>query len=215
MSVLRCGHDAHRTGEDMSNATLQSGNLGRWFEELCRIRHLTLREVTVSTGTRIASKVLPRTGGVYAFWWTGPLEILRDRTTRSIVLHGPGGRPVPLQFDDEWLGLSTRLPVPLYVGKNAGSIAKRIGQHLRLKSKRMLPAGQSLKKKDQPTTSCQLRGGIEHIFPHERDTRTLILDNVGLSYVVLDGDEHAAHRFYLEDLAIGMMHPPFNVDIER
>ena len=42
-----------------------------------------------------------------------------------------------------------------------------------------------------------------------------MLDNVALSYVTLDGDEHAAHRFYLEDLAIGLMHPPFNVDIER
>ena len=42
-----------------------------------------------------------------------------------------------------------------------------------------------------------------------------MLNNVGLSYVLLDGDEHAAHRFYLEDLAIGLMHPPFNIDIER
>lgn len=199
----------------MTGAGVQSGSLGRWFEELCRIRNRTLREITVSTGIRIASGNLPRAGGVYAFWWTGPLEILQDQAIRSIVLHGPGGRPVPLEFDDEWLGLSTGLPVPLYVGKNAGSIAKRVGQHLRLKAQRMLPTGESLKKKDQPTTSCQLRGGIEHIFPHERDTRTLILDNVGLSYVVLDGDKHAAHRFYLEDLAIGMMHPPFNVDIER
>ena len=141
--------------------------------------------------------------------------MLRDQAIRSIALHGPGGRQVQLHFDDEWLGLSTGLPVPLYVGKTASSIAKRIGQHLRLKDKRMLPLGQSLKKKKHPTTSCQLRGGIEHIFPNERDTRTLMLDNVGLSYVVLDGDEHAAHRFYLEDLAIGMMHPPFNVDIEH
>ncbi len=198
-----------------SAAFLQAGNLGRWFEQLCRIRHARLWEITVSTGTMIAAGRLPYEGGVYASWWTGPLEILRDKTTRSIVLHGPGGRPVPLEFDDKWLGLSTELPVPLYVGKTAASIAKRIGQHSRLKDKRMLPLGQSLRKKKRPTTSCQLRAGVEHIFPHERDTRALILDNVGLSYVVLDGDEHAAHRFYLEDLAIGMMHPPFNVDIEH
>ena len=199
----------------MTMAGLQSGSIGRWFEQLCRIQHIRLREITIASGERISTGKLPHAGGVYAFWWTGPLDLLRDEAVRSISLHGPGGRQVGLQFDDEWLGLSTDLPVPLYVGKTAASIAKRIGQHLRLKEKRMLPRGQSLRKKKRPTTSCQLRAGVEHIFPHERDTRTLILDNVALSYVVLDGDEHAAHRFYLEDLAIGMMHPPFNVDIER
>jgi hypothetical protein len=199
----------------MNTSRLQSGNLGRWFEELCRIRHRKLRYVIVSTGTRIATGKLPRKGGVYAFWWTGPLEILRNQANRSIVLPGPNKRPVALEFDDEWLGLSTELPVPLYIGKTAGSIAKRIGQHIRLSEARLLPLGLSEQKQKRPTTSCQLRAGVEHIFPYERDTRALILDNVGLSYVVLDGDEHAAHRFYLEDLAIGMMHPPFNVDIER
>jgi len=53
------------------------------------------------------------------------------------------------------------------------------------------------------------------MFPSETDTRTLILDNVGLSFVELDGDDHAANRFYLEDLAVGLMRPPLNVDIER
>jgi len=118
-------------------------------------------------------------------------------------------------IDDEWLGLETGQPVPLYVGKTAHSIASRIGQHLRLKDVRMLPLGGDAKKAKRPTTSCQLRGGVEHLFPDEKDTRTLILDNIGLSYVELDGDAHAANRFYLEDLAIGRMHPPLNVDIER
>ena len=53
------------------------------------------------------------------------------------------------------------------------------------------------------------------MFPEERDTRSLVLDNIGLSFVKLDGDKHAANRFYLEDLAIGLMRPPLNVDIER
>jgi len=53
------------------------------------------------------------------------------------------------------------------------------------------------------------------MFPNEADSRSLILENVGLSFVILDGDPHAANRFYLEDLAIGLMRPPFNVDIER
>jgi hypothetical protein len=53
------------------------------------------------------------------------------------------------------------------------------------------------------------------MFPKAKTPLELLLDNVGLSYVILDGDPHAANRFYLEDLAIGMMRPVLNVDIER
>jgi hypothetical protein len=136
---------------------------------------------------------------------------------RLLQLHGPGGRPVRLEMDDGWLGLDTDLPIPLYVGKTAGSLAKRIGQHLRLGSgERMIPMRENTAKPPPPpTTTCQLRAGVEHLFPRQPDSRTLILEHVGLSYVLLDGDAHAANRFYLEDLAIGLMRPPFNVDIER
>jgi len=64
---------------------------------------------------------------------------------------------------------------------------------------------------DAPPSS----GGVERIFPFEEDSHPKLLADAVLSYVALDGDEHAAHRFYLEDLAIGMMDPPFNVDIKR
>jgi hypothetical protein len=120
-----------------------------------------------------------------------------------------------VELDDDWLGLSTDLPLPLYVGKNANNISKRAGQHLTLSRIRLLPLGTGAAKQARPTTSCQLRAGVEHLFPAETDTRSLILDNIGLSFVVLDGDDHAANRFYLEDLAIGLMRPPLNVDIER
>lgn len=80
---------------------------------------------------------------------------------------------------------------------------------------RTLPLGEGPAKQRRPTTSCQLRAGVEHLFPRERDTRSLVLKNVGLSFVVLHGDDHAANRFYLEDMAIGLMRPPLNVDIER
>jgi hypothetical protein len=36
-----------------------------------------------------------------------------------------------------------------------------------------------------------------------------------MSFVTLDGDGHAANRFYLEDLAVGLMRPALNIDIER
>ena len=84
-----------------------------------------------------------------------------------------------------------------------------------LGTQRILPMGGGAKKAKAPTTSCQLRAGVEHLFPKEKDTRALVLENIGLSYVILHGDEHAANRFYLEDMAIGLMRPALNVDIER
>ncbi len=197
-------------------AVVHGGNLGRWFEQLCRIKHAQIKQIAKSTGQSLQAGKLQHKGGVYAFWWTGPRDMLKSTScNRYLELPGPGGRPVPIEVNDEWLGLDTDLPIPLYVGKNASNLAKRIGQHLRLGGERMLPLGDTRTKHPLPTTTCQLRAGIEHWFQHKTDTRTLILENVGLSYVTLHGDEHAANRFYLEDLAIGLMRPPFNVDIER
>jgi hypothetical protein len=135
---------------------------------------------------------------------------------QNLVLHGPGGREVTLKINDDWLGLVAGLPIPLYVGKTAYNLSKRVGQHLKLGSDgRILKHTGSAKKQKAPTTSCQLRAGIEHLFPLRENTRTLILENVGLSYVALNGDDHAANRFYLEDMAIGLMRPALNVDIEK
>ena len=199
-------------------ATVHGGSLGRWFEELCRIKLPQLAEAVTSTSakTMIKPRSLPTEGGVYAFWWTGKSRLLRSPTcNRQFVLVGPQGREVTLKLDDKWLGLSTNLPLPLYVGKTVSGISQRVGKHLMLGSKRILDLNNGPKKVKAPTTSCQLRAGIEHLFSRTEDTRKLVLNNVGLSYVILDGDEHAANRFYLEDLAIGLMRPPLNVDIER
>lgn len=197
-------------------STVHGGSLGRWFEQLCRITHPCLRGLAVNDLTQLRPNALPRVGGVYVFWWTGSTQLLcQAACNRDFILAGPGGRSVHLIVDDEWLGISTRLPVPLYVGKNADSIAKRVGLHLLLSKTRILPLGGGPKKARRPTTSCQLRAGVEHLFPNEADTRSLTLDNLGLSFVELNGDDHAANRFYLEDLAIGLMRPPLNVDVER
>lgn len=197
-------------------AVVHGGTLGRWFEQLCRISLRSLADACRSNGCALQPKAIPHQGGVYAFWWTGPADILTSsQCNRLLELPGPGGRRVLLKLDDDWLGLSTGLPLPLYIGKNSSDISKRVGQHLRLADKRMLSLGQSAAKQPRPTTTCQLRAGVEHLFPREQDTRSLILRNVGLSFVVLHGDDHAANRFYLEDMAVGLMRPPLNVDIER
>lgn len=195
---------------------VHGGSLGRWFEELCRIDFESLREVVSAGEQKLARDKLPAEGGVYAFWWTGPISKLRSKKcNRKLKLKGPGGSLVTLEIDNEWLGIRTKLPIPLYVGKSAANISKRVGQHLRLKEERMFSRGGGAKKKKAPTTSCQLRAGIEHMFKKEGNTRSLILDNIGFSFVLLDGVSNAANRFYLEDLAIGLMRPPLNVDIER
>lgn len=120
-----------------------------------------------------------------------------------------------VSFDDEWLGLSANAPIPLYVGKSADSIAKRVGQHLMLQRPRAIETFTGDVKQRRPTTSCQLRAGVDQLFPSLGSTREVVLQNIGISYVKLPGDEHAVNRFYLEDLAIGMMRPPLNIDVER
>lgn len=198
---------------------VHGGTLGRWFEELCRIKHVTLSEIVASRKDkyRLRTGILPKKGGIYAFWWTGSTDILRSRRfNRHINLHGPGGRSVELLIDNEWLGLAANLPIPLYVGKNAQDISSRIRQHLLLRtSKRILPATIGATRHKAPTTTCQLRAGIEHLFLRVKNPIEFITSNVGLSYVILDGDKNAANRFYLEDLAVGLMRPPINVDVER
>ena len=190
-------------------ATVHSANLGRWFEALCRIRIEFLREIVTPTEGRMKPGALPKGGGVYAFWWTGDIDLFGRAVQRApLILKGPGGRPIPLQIDADWIGLEAGMPVPLYVGKSTG-IQSRIGQHLKLGSKGISTVGRGAKK------ACQLRAGIDRFFPDATDTRTIVLDHIGLSHVKLDGDRHAANRFYLEDLAIGLMRPPLNVDVER
>ena len=134
---------------------------------------------------------------------------------RGVVLHGPGGRAVRVQLDDEWLGIEAGAYIPLYVGKTSSGLRKRLTQHLMLSHGRLLAPDRGEKKSARPSTSCQLRAGIEDLFPDDLDSRPRVIDNVGLSFVSLDGDENAANRFYLEDLAVGQMRPPLNLDIER
>ncbi len=190
---------------------LRGGSLGRWFEQLCRIEYNSLDEIACAGGSRLKPEILPKMGGVYAFWWTGNHSKLHERN-KVLEISGPAKKCIRLEIDDEWLGIDTGLPVPLYVGKTASGIQKRIGLHLMLGKIKLGTDGFS---RFRPTTSCQLRSGIDHLFPHVSDTRELMLRNVGLSFVRLDGDHEAANRFYLEDMAIGLMRPPFNVDVER
>jgi hypothetical protein len=194
-------------------ATVHAGSIQRWFEKLCRIKHEPL--ATLVKDKKFLFRRLPEASGVYCFWWVGSVDLLAGEScSRDLTLVGPGGSSVHIAFDAEWLGLAAGGPVPLYVGKTTG-IRERVKQQLLIARMRSLPTGISAAKAPRPTTSCQVRAGIDQLFRTHDDTRELVLRNVGLSYVELPGDGHAANRFYLEDLAIGMMRPPLNIDVER
>jgi hypothetical protein len=183
---------------------------------LCRITVRRIADITLDHGRALRAGRLPHKGGVYCFWWTADQNLLATPGCQQTVeLRGPGGRSVVVCFDEEWLGISAGAPVPLYVGKCAADIAKRVGQHLMLQRDRVVPIFKGDRKQPRPTTSCQLRAGVDQLFPGRSSTRDLVLENIGLSFVVLNDNDHSVNRFYLEDLAIGMMRPPLNIDVER
>jgi len=134
-------------------ATVHGSSLGRWFEQLCRIEYKFLKNCCKSNRRALKPHALPSHGGVYAFWWTGPIDLLAAGARRQeLDVPGSRGRMIRLQWDDEWLGIATKLPVPLYVGKAWTSVTKRVGKHLTLKSERLL---------DQRTGHGRQRGPIQ------------------------------------------------------
>jgi len=70
--------DVRKRQRSMTVGVVQGGSLGRWFEELCRIKHQQLRDIVIPGGQRVRSRTVPSEGGVYAFWWTGDTALLRS-----------------------------------------------------------------------------------------------------------------------------------------
>jgi hypothetical protein len=161
--------------------------------------------------TRGARLDVPDEPGVYAFWWIDKRSKLLAASTH-IILAGPGGKEVNVKFQDWW---TKDLIYPcLYVGKSI-NLRRRFGQHLlRGSSGRVHNIPSSGRKQKAATTSCQLRYGIEHIFPKEKKPLVLLAKSVGFSYAVYS-PEDIAERFFQENLLIGKWRPWFNVDSER
>ncbi len=187
---------------------------------LTELKHKNLLDIVdhLSNGDyRLKPNIIPNSGGVYIFWWTGTLsDFMNNKVNRVISFKGPNGRIVEIEFTDEWIQqIQVNGNIPLYVGKTADSLKNRLGLHLQLKTKRGLSMGKNALSDNRKTSSNQMRDRIERMFLEEADSRNLILHNVGLSYVMLDSDLESANRFYLEDRAIGELLPLFNIDIER
>lgn len=114
---------------------------------------------------------IPDGPGVYAFWWVAD-KATRLASNRTVVLKGPNEVRVNVEYRDWW---PAELTYPcLYVGKTT-NLPKRFGLHIKRKSGGCLHAAHPEHHKAEPsTTSCQLRWGIEHIFPNEIDPLHLI-----------------------------------------
>jgi hypothetical protein len=101
--------------------------------------------------------------------------------------------------------------VPLYIGKSV-NIASRIGDHLLLQTRRAVALQKGAEKSKRRTSSCQIRDRLDRLFHNMEDPRDMILDNLSLSFIRVDD---WVTRFFLEDLAIGLYQPLFNLDCER
>ena len=189
-------------------------------QEIISLKHkklLSIVDLLRDGNARLKNGELPNKGGIYVFWWTGDKSILREvNVNRKLLFKGPNQRKVNITMTDEWIfHRGENEYIPLYVGKTADSISKRIGLHLQLKTMRILENGENAITQKRKTTSNQVRDRIDRMFLFEKDTRSLMLNNIGLSYIVLHGDDESVNRFYLEDRLIGDLFPIFNVDIER
>lgn len=162
--------------------------------------------------TTARPSALPEEPGVYAFWWIGDRAALLA-SNRTVVLKGPNKVRVNVEYRDWW---PSELPYPcLYVGKST-NIKKRFALHIKSKSIGRLHAPHPEHHKATPnTTSCQLRWGIEHIFPNEPNPMGIILQSVGFSYRTDFPDNAIAERFFEEDRLVGIWRPWFNIDSER
>lgn len=164
----------------------------------------------------LAYRGKPDFGGVYVFWWRHSVEHFLD-AIQNPELHfsGPGEIQLTHRISSSNLVVADNGRLPLYVGKSASNIAKRVGLHLTLGTARSVSEEAAYGLADRRRTSCQIRDRLDRLFPSENDMRDIAIENLSLSYLRLDGEGKFVDRFYLEDLAIGELRPLFNLDSER
>ena len=155
---------------------------------------------------------LPGRPGVYAFWWVAPKAQLMV-ANRRMVLKDPNQQPVDVEYGDWW---PPELQYPcLYVGKST-NIRKRFALHLNQGSVGRLREAHPRPVNPVPgASSCQVRLGIERIFPDEQDPLALIFRAVGFSYRADIPDNAIAQRFFEESRLLGIWRPWFNIEAER
>ena len=112
-------------------------------------------------------------------------------------------------------GLRSLVYPCLYVGKTT-NVRKRFSLHIKRDCPGRLHQAHPENVKAKPnTTSCQLRFGIEHVFPNEENPLNVIFKCVGFSHRTDFPDNAIAERFFEEDRLVGIWRPWFNIDSER
>lgn len=159
-------------------------------------------------------------GGVYAFWWIGnDKELMNSVKKCKYKLKGKQSEKElwNVLFTEKWVeNASYEKKVCLYVGKST-DIKGRISKHIKLGTLDIWKKsnGEVIRKDSgiKPNTESQLRTGIERLFEpklfHE------LIDNIGISWIIIDKYENGINRFFLEDYFIGKFFPLLNIDIER
>lgn len=169
---------------------------------------------------KLRSKLKDGCTGVYSFYWTGDLSILKE-AKRQVSYQGKKlnekGQEEYDKVDIEW-EFSDHQYQCLYVGKTH-NFPNRLGLHVKAGtiSENWYKANEEGIEPDQkslhkPTTSCQLRSGMEHLFQDSQDGLRQLCDNVAFHFEL---DFSHENRFYRECELIGKLRPWFNMDVER
>lgn len=157
--------------------------------------------------------------GLYAFWLKSSCMKTLSLLNYKVQLKGPKDMNAVgnhkyyectwgWEYDEEW--------ILLYVGKTT-NFKNRLGMHFKLKTN----SSDWPKSEDgtlsKPTTSCQLRSGIEHLInSNRRSSEIEVIEFMRENLWVSNHEiKDASQRFYAEDLAIGQGCPWFNLDSER
>lgn len=155
-------------------------------------------------------------------------QLLRKNNRAYRRLCGPlrGTTPAPSPLEGYtclYVGKSDELKgVYGRVGKHVCSGTKTRSAYLNYKLTQKAPVTQQDYKGSGPqqilkrNTSSQFRAGLEYLFRREAEDFAYLRmkDSVYVSWVN-EAQMIFRDRFYLEDLAIGLFHPWFNLDSER
>ncbi len=159
---------------------------------------------------------IPKKGGLYGFWWTGDINFfLKNIKDHQHLLKGRQTEEelVNIKFSKEWINLATlKGKVCLYIGKTM-NLQKRITSHVKPRTEDIW-GSTDFDSGRKPNTASQMRIGIERICKTKQGLE-IVLQNVSISYVEMDGVNNCVNKFYLEDLLVGTYFPLLNIDIER
>lgn len=163
-----------------------------------------------------AIQFIPKTGGLYMFWWSGEIELLLKKIkTHKHVLKGKQTEEemVNIKFNNDWINMATKgKKICLYIGKTT-NLQQRITSHVKPETKDIW-GNIGFESGRKPNTVSQMRSGIEKIFK-EKEGLDIVLKNVSFCYLEINGVSNCVNRFYLEDLFVGTYFPLLNIDIER